>query len=168
MGLLTSVLDRIFLAYFILHIPTTVIVDSQSVVPAQYFPSWAKELLQWHIKTNGDHLVSSNPLWFVSLVACEILLQLPFFFVASYAFLKRRNWIRIPCIVYGSHVATTMVPILSEFLFSPEAGPKRLTLVSIYLPYLVVPVLLVVRMAVVERPFGSTAAGKRSKKNKAQ
>lgn len=45
--------------------------------------------------------VSKNPVWFVSLVACEVALQLPFFFVAIYAIIKRRNWFRLPGLVYG-------------------------------------------------------------------
>ncbi|PNH02925.1 Transmembrane protein 97 [Tetrabaena socialis] len=164
MGLL-GVLDAVFLAYFIIHIPTTIIVDSQSIVPAQYFPVWAKELLQWHIKTNEDHLVSTNPVWFVSLVTCETLLQLPFFFVVAYGFIRRANWIRVPCIIYGTHVATTMVPILADILFGPDSGPKRLTLFWIYFPYLLVPLLLVLRMALVDKPFAA-AAGRRSGKGK--
>ncbi|GIL85390.1 hypothetical protein Vretimale_10666 [Volvox reticuliferus] len=166
MGLLTNILDGIFLAYFILHIPTTIVVDSQSVVPARFIPSWAKELIQWHIKTNGDHLVGTNPLWFVSLVACECFIQLPFFFFATYAFIKRRNWIRMPSILYGTHVATSMVPILVDILLSPSSGPKRVTLALIYLPYLIVPLLLVVRMVVTAQPFGDDR--KRRGKYKAQ
>ncbi|GFR39583.1 hypothetical protein Agub_g43, partial [Astrephomene gubernaculifera] len=140
MGVLTSVLDTIFLIYFALHIPTTILVDSQSVIPAEYFPPWAKELLQWHIDTNGDHLVSKNPVWFKSLVACELALQLPLFFVITYGFLRRRNWIRMPCILYGTHVATTMAPILADILFGLDStSPKKLNLALIYLPYLVIP-----------------------------
>ncbi|PNW88901.1 hypothetical protein CHLRE_01g050000v5 [Chlamydomonas reinhardtii] len=158
-----GVLDAIFLAYFIIHIPTTLLVDSQSVFPAEYFPSWAKEALQWHIKTNGDHLVSTNPLWFVSLVWCETALQLPFFFVAAYAFIKRANWIRVPCIIYGAHVATTMVPILTDILFSPAAGSHSPALAAIYAPYLALPLALVIRMAVSAQPFGSKRSQKRAK-----
>lgn len=43
--------------------------------------------------------VSQNPPWFVALVWGELLLQLPFFFVATYAFIYRKNWIRIPALV---------------------------------------------------------------------
>ncbi|KAG2483912.1 hypothetical protein HYH03_017233 [Edaphochlamys debaryana] len=169
MGALTSILDALFLAYFIIHIPTTLLVDSQSVLPADWFPSWAREMLQWHIKTNGDHLVSSNPVWFVSMVWCETVLQMPFFFVAAWAFIKKANWIRIPCIIYGSHVATTMVPILGDILFGPESGPNKHVLAAIYVPYLIVPVLLVIRMAAAEKPWASTGAGKRrGGKSKAQ
>ncbi len=31
-----------------------------AVIPAQYYPTALKELLQWHIETNGDHLVSDR------------------------------------------------------------------------------------------------------------
>lgn len=30
-----------------------------AVIPAEYYPSWAKEALKWHIQNNDDHLVSS-------------------------------------------------------------------------------------------------------------
>lgn len=75
----------------------------------------------------------------------EIFLQLPFFFVATYGFYARkykyftlwpcrwwhrksravinppytnitgRNWLRLPCLVYGAHTATTLIPILGAF-----------------------------------------------------
>jgi hypothetical protein len=53
---------------------------------AREFPRFAKDLLQWHIRTNGDFLVRDNPRWFVAFVWCEVLVQLPFFFVAAYAY----------------------------------------------------------------------------------
>ncbi len=31
-----------------------------AVIPAKYYPTALKELLQWHIETNGDHLVSDH------------------------------------------------------------------------------------------------------------
>ena len=81
-----------------------------------------------------------------------------------------RNWIRIPMIVYGSHVATTMVPILGELvafaaarhddaadlLLPPQA--RRWGLVAIYMPYLVMPLLLTIYMAANSEPFGPSSA----------
>lgn len=43
--------------------------------------------------------VATNPPWFLALVWGELLLQLPFFFVASYAFIYQKKWIRIPALV---------------------------------------------------------------------
>lgn len=98
------------------------------------------------------------------MVWCECVLQLPFFFLASYAFIRKLNWIRVPCIIYGAHVATTMVPILGDILFGPKSGPKKLQLAAVYAPYLVVPLLLTVRMALWEQPFGSKRSHKAAKR----
>jgi hypothetical protein len=113
--------------------------------------------LQWHIHTHGDFLVRDNPLWFASLVWCELLLQLPFFFVAAYAFVAGKNWIRAPAIMYGAHAATTLVPILAELAFSVQgkANPKRTELLAIYGAYLLIPLAISVSMATARIPFPS-------------
>lgn len=94
-----------------------------------------------------------TPIWFMSFVWAENLVQLPFFFVATYAYLKKANWIRIPAIIYGSHVATTLVAILADIIHGQHNAP----LAAIYSPYLVVPVLLTLRMALDPQPFGPAA-----------
>ena len=53
--------------------------------------------------------MGAQPPWFKVLVLMEVFLQLPFFFVGAYAFAARREWIRIPALVYGINVASTMV-----------------------------------------------------------
>lgn len=88
------------------------------------------------------------------------------------------KWIRTPAIVYSTHVATTLIPILAHILLhqfpvKPHPGPQttqeRWLLVSIYAPYLVVPVLLLLTMLFsskynpTSKP-GSTS-GKAKKKN---
>lgn len=47
-----------------------------------------------------------------------------------------------------------MVPILGEILFGADAGPKKYQLAAIYLPYLLVPLLLSVKMLLTPYPFG--------------
>ncbi|KNC51450.1 transmembrane protein 97 [Thecamonas trahens ATCC 50062] len=163
-------LDAVFLVYFAVHIPTTALIDAQCLpVVAELVPGFAKELLAYHVETFHDPLVADPPRWFVSLVVCEALLQLPFFFVAVYAFVAKRNWIRIPAIIYGAHVATTLVPILAEIAYAePKADSPggvltpelRATLIAIYIPYLLVPITLVVRMACAEHPFGEPGKAK--------
>lgn len=65
------------------------------------------------------------------------------------------RWIRTPAIIYSTHVATTLFAILAHILFhdfsrSEHAGPQtlreRLVLLSIYLPYLLIPLLLLFTM----------------------
>lgn len=100
---------------------------------------------------------------FNSMVCCECLLQLPFFFVAAYALLYRKEWIRIPGVVYGAHVATTLVPILAQVWFDPTGhvprGSRELWLLTgVYGIYLVFPLAFMLRCCFKERLFPAAVA----------
>ena len=45
-----------------------------------------QKILAAHVELNRDRLMTECPAWFQALVACELAFQLPFFFVAAYAF----------------------------------------------------------------------------------
>ncbi|XP_026717213.1 sigma intracellular receptor 2 [Athene cunicularia] len=114
------------------------------------------ELLEWYTSTFRDPLMLQPPAWFKAFMYCEAVLQLPFFPVAVYAFLKGGcRWIRTPAIIYSTHAATTLFAILAHILFhdfspSEQPGPQtqreRLTLLSVYVPYLLIPLLILVTM----------------------
>ncbi|XP_076832981.1 sigma intracellular receptor 2 [Brachyhypopomus gauderio] len=171
--MLLRTLEIIFLIYFASHIPITLFIDLQALLPERVYPQSLKNLLQWYASEFKDPMVLDPPVWFRSFIYCEALLQLPFFPVAVYAFLKGNcRWIRTPVIVYSTHVATSLIPILGHILFHnfPPAGPQtlqeRLTLVSIYAPYLVVPVLLLLTMLCSSAYCSSPPGGKASSKSK--
>uniref|UniRef100_A0A8C9F082 EXPERA domain-containing protein n=1 Tax=Pavo cristatus TaxID=9049 RepID=A0A8C9F082_PAVCR len=46
------------------------------------------ELLHWYATTFRDPMMLHPPAWFKAFIYCEAALQLPFFPVAAYAFLK--------------------------------------------------------------------------------
>jgi len=154
-GGMSPLLRWVFFWYFATHIPITLLIDAQGVSSA-FHPQACKDLLAWYTKEFGDFLMASPPQWFQAVVACELLLQLPFFFLAVYGFWFGRNWLRLPCLVYGAHVATTLVPILDAFARAPHlTSEQKATLIGIYSPYLLVPLLLVwVMWRHDERPFG--------------
>ena len=93
------------------------------------------------------------PAWFQVLCWSELSIQLPFFFVGAYAHMYGKAWIQTPTIVYGLFVASTMVCILSELVLSPHSGHSRLLLAAFYLPYLLFPLAMAVRMLSTARPF---------------
>ncbi|XP_007565628.1 PREDICTED: transmembrane protein 97 [Poecilia mexicana] len=173
------VLEIIFFFYFASHIPITLFIDLQALLPEHVYPQPLKDLLKWYAEEFKDPMVLDPPEWFKSFIFCEAFLQMPFFPIAAYAFLKGGcKWIRTPAIVYSTHVATTLIPILAHILFhqfpvKPHPGPQtnweRWLLVSIYVPYLLVPVLLLLTMLLsskynpTSKP-GSTS-GKAKKKN---
>ncbi|KAK3696012.1 hypothetical protein RRG08_000797 [Elysia crispata] len=156
MGLWRRFLDILFFFYFFTHIPIAVFFDAQSVFPSHFFPRQLVTVREWYCKSYRDAMMADPPSWFQSLVMCEMFVQLPFFFVASYGFFKGAKackWLRWPCVVYGTHVATTLIPIIAhvllhDFSSGKVPGPRnlqeRLTLLSFYSPYFVIPVILVV------------------------
>ncbi|XP_053313133.1 sigma intracellular receptor 2 [Spea bombifrons] len=156
MASVTRLLEWIFFFYFLSHIPITLLVDLQAVLPASLYPQGLLDVMKWYTVTFKDHLMMNPPAWFMSFVFCEAVVQLPFFPVAAYAFYKGGcRWIRIPAIVYSAHVATTVVAIIAHVLFGdfaryngvdPPNQKERLTLVSIYAPYLVIPLLILITM----------------------
>ncbi|KAL0597318.1 Sigma intracellular receptor 2 [Plecturocebus cupreus] len=145
--------------YFLTHIPITLFMDLQAVLPHELYPVEFRNLMKWYAKEFKDPLLQEPPAWFKSFLFSELVFQLPFFPIATYAFLKGScKWIRTPAIIYSVHTMTTLIPILSTFLFEdfskasafkgqgPETLHERLTLVSVYAPYLLIPFVLLIFM----------------------
>ncbi|MBN3304139.1 SGMR2 protein, partial [Amia calva] len=149
-------LEWLFFFYFASHIPITLFIDLQALLPAEIYPQTLRDVLRWYAAEFKDPMMLDPPGWFKSFIFCEAIVQMPFFPVAAYAFFKGgRRWIRIPAIIYSVHVATTLIPILTHILFhrfpgTPHPGPQtpseRLALLGIYSPYLLVPLLLLLTM----------------------
>jgi hypothetical protein len=156
-----GLLDYVILAYLISHIPITLCIDAQAVLPSWVYPAALRDLLAWYRVAFGDPLmVPHPPAWFTAIVYCEVGLQLPYFFFAIRGWLARDEAVRIPTIIYGAHVATTLVPILGTFA-APMPGvtdAQRAALVGIYAPYLLVPLLMCWRAA--RGPLFAVAGGK--------
>ena len=103
--------------------------------------------------------------WFQSLVSLELLFQLPFFFAAMYYISDSTaksypDGFRAACIAYGAHTATTLVPILTYF-WDPQQDTlttqQRITLTSMYFPYLAIPFYVMI--------YAATNAVSKSKTN---
>jgi hypothetical protein len=140
-----------FLIFFLSHIPITILVDGQGAFRS-YYPQFLTDVLSWYCNLFGDVLMKeadnkndgNNRVWFSSLICCEILFQLPFFIVAVKMIMMMTTtttttttthssasasaypeWFRMICIIYGSHVSTTMVPIISTFGMSQEMSIRQ-------------------------------------------
>lgn len=145
-----------FLIFFISHIPITVLIDGQAVF-SPFYPRILQRLVAWYADAFGDGLMGKAPslelTWFSSIVCAELLFQLPFFFVAVRMLLSYPdgkggttttpngrstgsgtypNWFRTACLIYGSHVSTTLVPITVSIALSSETSTiqKCMTLAS--------------------------------------
>ena len=78
-GVLSSVFEqRFYAAYFLVHIPLTVFIDSTICLPAM--TDGLASMIEWHVRTNNDFLLLEKPAWFFWMVVGELLFQLPAFF----------------------------------------------------------------------------------------
>mmetsp|Transcript_6700 Transcript_6700/g.8363 ORF Transcript_6700/g.8363 Transcript_6700/m.8363 type:complete len:171 (-) Transcript_6700:765-1277(-) len=139
-----------FLAFFASHIPATLIIDMQAAFPG-FHPKFCQDLLEWYCDVFNDSLMRApHELWFRSIIFGEVFFQLPFFFYAVRALwdpakVDGRGTFRSLCTVYGAHTSTTMIPILACHVMNPAASVmEKVAVVSIYLPYLIFPLWMVI------------------------
>lgn len=147
-------MKQIYIIYFATHIPATLCVDCQAVLPRAYFPKPVRNVLDFHVSTYNDILMANPPVWFKSFVVVELIFQLPFFFYAIRVLVNMKGCslyalpqdapARSLFCAYGAHVATTLVPILATFATSDQLdSTQRTMLLLIYLPYLIIPLAIV-------------------------
>ncbi|KAI9146159.1 transmembrane protein 6/97 [Paraphysoderma sedebokerense] len=143
-------LDLVFFVFFLSHIPATLCIDLQIILP-EYFPTVLRDVVQWYISVSKDPILAnaSSPdfVWLRSIICCEFLFQLPIFFVGVVAtWNDNTQRYKNLLLVYGAHVATTLIPIFGTVWFhyttAKMALSQRLIVSAIYAPYLVIPLLL--------------------------
>ncbi|KAJ2705757.1 Transmembrane protein 97 [Coemansia sp. IMI 203386] len=142
-------LDMLFFGYFVSHIPITLLVDVVPLLPPALTPGFMLALNTLLTEQLSDPFMvigatRSDMTWFRSLLASELLFQLPLFFYAAYALWKGCPKRHAPLLVYGAHVSTTMVPVLATLAFGDidRSCSQRLMLASMYLPYLLIPLAI--------------------------
>lgn len=156
-----------FLMFFASHIPITLLVDSQAVLPRSLYPDSLVDLVSWYAESFHDPLMMDPPVWFSAIVACELLFQLPFFVVAVsmlYQGNVSNRWFRMACIIYGSHTSTTLIPILAVIGLNPETtSMQKAVTLSFYFPYLFFPMWLVYIAASSDKVVEATGSPLRAK-----
>ena len=116
-------------------------------MPESWLPQFLLDLMQFEIDKLKDPLIrdARQLLWFKSFVVCEVLLALPYFFVACSNLLQSQQTVypdafRVASIAYGTHTATTMVPILATLITNSDATlPERVLMTAVYMPCLIFP-----------------------------
>lgn len=168
-----QLLSAVVIGYFASHIPITIFIDAQAVLPPSLFPALARDFLAWFCDTWRDPLMCAAPgsaPWFAAIVSAELLFQLPFFFVALFAWIARREWLRLPLIFYGAHTATTLVPIYGTLVDAFSRGridsSRFIFLAAVYAPYLIMPLFLAALAALRSPLFPGPRSGKAAGKER--
>jgi EXPERA (EXPanded EBP superfamily) len=109
----------------------------------------------------ADPLHFTYPIWpppaAVVTIWIDALFFGPFYIVAIYAYMRGKEWIRIPSIIYGSALLTVVLVILGEEIWGSHATPQLSVVLLANLPWLLFPIYIIYRMWRYPEPF--TQAG---------
>jgi hypothetical protein len=105
-----------------------------------------------HYGQTYDPLLLARPQWWKMTIWLDVLFYGPFYALAIYAFIRGREWIRLPAIFYSGMMFAGVFIILGEEAAGPHAAPDFPLVLALNLPWLLMPLLLTLRMRP-EHPF---------------
>lgn len=153
--------DIAIVAFFLVNLLfITYVVDLEQLVIANpyhfTYPLWppgpAVDAIHWWGRM-FDHDLMARPAWWKMTIWIDNLGFGPFYVVALYAFIKGKDWIRIPSIVYAAMLLTNVLIILAEEYAGATPSPNFPLVLLANVPWLVFPVIIIVRMGLAEHPF---------------
>jgi hypothetical protein len=154
--------DWIFVVFFLINFFfITYIVDIEQLMipdPGNFQqPVWPPEpfvrLIHWY-GSSFDPLLMARPQWWKMTIWMDSLFYGPFYALAIYAFIKGRDWIRIPAFFYSGMMFMGVSIILGEEIAGPYATPHLPLVFGLNLPWLLIPIFLTLRLRK-EHPFAS-------------
>ncbi len=154
-------IDYVLLFFFILNaFFITYIVDLEQVViadPAHFsYPMWPPSFFVDMVHSYGaqyDPLLLARPPWWRMTIWIDAIFFGPFYAFAIYAFIKGRDWIRTPALVWAGMMMSNVLIILMEEAVGPHATPVWGRVLSLNIPWLLFPVVVIARLAKSPYPF---------------
>jgi len=146
--------DWVFIAFLALNASfITYIVDLEQLViadPANFtYPVWPPapliDLIHWWGNTYDPLLMARPPFWRMT-IWIDVIFFGPFYFAALYAFIKGRNWIRVPAIVWSGMMLSNVLILMMEEAFGDHRPPKLAIVLLANLSWFVFPLLMIWRM----------------------
>jgi len=159
-------IDLVFVAFFILNLAfITYIVDLEQIViddPYDFeYPLWPLpplvDLVHWWGRTFDPPLMAREA-WWRATIWIDALLFGPFYALAIYAYVKAKDWIRMPSVVWASVMMTNVTVILFEEIGGNHATESLGLVLVVNAPWLLVPIGVLFRMWRPEHPFTRPAA----------
>jgi short-subunit dehydrogenase len=153
--------DIAILIFFLVNLLfITYLVDLEQLVipdPSQFtYPIWpppvAVDAVHWW-GSHFDPLLMARPAWWRMTIWIDALFFGPFYLVAIYAYWRAKAWIRIPSIIYASMLLTNVLIILFEEANGLHATPNSPVVFLANFPWLVFPLVIILRMGLDQNPF---------------
>ncbi|XP_050206926.1 uncharacterized protein LOC126656398 [Mercurialis annua] len=156
MGVVLKIVDAILLMNYVIMAFGTPLIDSQTCLPAEMFPEVLIKLRGWYTQGCGDFLYDEKPTFFMAMVWTEMIFHWPLVLMNIYGMLNAKPWFKTTCLIYGTSIATSMVPILAVVLGSGRASTE---LLWNYYPYMAMAILGMVRGLLPTKTAPATANG---------
>ncbi len=153
--------DLLFVAFFLFNLLfITYLVDIEQIIipdPSHFqYPLWPPaplvDLFHWYGRTY-DPLLMARPPWWKATIWIDELFFGPFYAVATYAYIKGKDWIRTPSVIWASVMMTNVTIILSEEIWGPHASPQLGVVILANLAWVVFPIAVIARVSRRDHPF---------------
>lgn len=98
---------------------------------------------------DADPLFMNPPDWMRIVTGLSAFVYMPFYLVLVYALLTGRNWIQLPAVIYATMIVSLTGIVVFGVEFWGEAmwrTPEPGKFLPFNLPYVLVPLLLLIRM----------------------
>ena len=147
-------LDLIFIAFLAVNLLlVTYIVDLEQVViadPAHFHhPVWppapAVDLIHWYGRSFDPLLMARPPFWRMT-IWIDLIFFGPFYAFAVYAFVRGRDWIRVPALVWSGMMLSNVLIILMDERYGVSATPKFGMVLAANAAWLLMPLAMMLRM----------------------
>ncbi|KAH8833877.1 transmembrane protein 6/97 [Flagelloscypha sp. PMI_526] len=168
-SLLSRPLDLLYIIFFAFHLPASLLMDFQYIVPGSWVPEIMKPLPDHYVKQSNDPLVGgllgyfgdtgSSLVWFKTLCFVEMLVQVPIFILGAWGLWKDSKFIYPVLLAYAGSTATSTLPCVTVIMDMPltdipaigiyavTAAQKSLLLYG-YVPFFLIPLLMVFDMTI--------------------
>lgn len=158
--------DIFIIVFFLVNLLfVTYVIDLEQIVipdPTHFtYPIWPPGPLidlMHHWGSMVDPLLMARPAWWKMTIWIDALFFGPFYAVAIFAYIKGKEWIRIPSIIYSSVMLTNVTIILGDEYGGIHAAPNFFLVFLENLPWLLFPLYIIYRMWRHPQPFTRAAS----------
>lgn len=135
-------------------------IDLEQLVirnPANFkYPFWPPgfliDLVHWWGNNFDPPLMAREP-WWKATIWIDAIFFGPFYIFAIYAFIKGKDWIRLPSIIYSSVLMTNVIIILSEEIWGDHATGDLTIILLANASWVIFPIVITWRMWKCPHPF---------------
>ena len=144
-------IDIFFAVIFTLFIVTSCIADMLPTLGVNFSHPNGQFLVDsnyWYAH-DADPLFMNPPFWMRIVTGLSAFVYLAFYIVLVPALLRGWNWIQLPAVIYATMIAsiTGIIVFGVEFFGEPEFRTENpLKFLAFNLPYVLIPILLLIRM----------------------